>query len=107
MPSQKVNNPETVVPDTSQMNDRDFLNDMLNTEKYLTGSYNIAMNEVSNQNMYQELSTIFKETQDVQRNLYNVMFQHGWYSLEVADQQTMQQSYQKYSGYTNQFPYVN
>ncbi|MBO8156794.1 MAG: spore coat protein [Bacillaceae bacterium] len=107
MPNQKVSNPETAVPQTSQMNDRDFMNDMLAMEKYLTDAYSTAMNEVSNQDLYQDLSTIFKETQDTQRNLYNTMFKNGWYKLDVADQQTLQQNYQQFSGYTSQLPYVN
>ncbi|WP_245732681.1 spore coat protein [Salinibacillus kushneri] len=88
------------------MNERDFVNDMLATEKYMTASYNTAMNEVSNQGLYQDVSLIFKETQDCQRNLFDLMFKNGWYSLEVADQQKMQQSYQQYAGDKNQFPYL-
>ncbi|WP_053218736.1 spore coat protein [Virgibacillus senegalensis] len=101
---QKVQNPETQVPKTPQMNERDFVNDVLATEKYLTGAYSIALNEVSNQGLYQDLARIFKETQDCQRNLYNLMFKHGWYSLEAADQQKIQQAYQQFSGYKNQLP---
>lgn len=100
----KVQNPETQVPKTPQMNDRDFANDMLSTEKYITAAYSTALNEASNQAIYQDLSTIFNETQDCQRNLYNLMFKHGWYSLEKADQQKIQQAYQQFNGYTNQLP---
>ncbi|WP_077624915.1 spore coat protein [Sediminibacillus massiliensis] len=102
--NQKVQNPETQVPKTPQMNERDFVNDVLSTEKYMTASYSVALNEASNQAFYQDLAAIFKETQDCQRNLYNLMFQKGWYSLESADLQKVQQSYQQFSGYTNQLP---
>ncbi len=105
--SQKVQNPETSVPKTPQMNERDFVNDMLATEKYMTDAYSTAMNEASCQNLYQDISSIFNETQDCQRNMYNLMFKNGWYSVEAADQQKMQQSYQQFSGYTNQLPYMN
>ncbi|GGM35873.1 hypothetical protein GCM10011351_22400 [Paraliobacillus quinghaiensis] len=101
---QKVQNPETQVNKTPQMNDRDFLNDMLTTEKYMTQSYSTALNEASNQAFYQDLLAIYNETQDTQRNLYNLMFKNGWYSIEKAEQQKIQQSHQQYSGYTNQFP---
>ncbi|GAA0499858.1 spore coat protein [Salinibacillus aidingensis] len=104
--SQTISNQETQVPKTPQMNERDFVNDMLATEKYMTASYTTAMNEVSNQRLYQDVSLIFKETQDCQRNLFDLMFKNGWYSLEVADQQKMQQSYQQYAGYKNQLPYL-
>jgi hypothetical protein len=32
------------------------------------------------------------------------MFRKGWYSIEAADQQKLQQSYQQFQGYTNQLP---
>ncbi|MBM7570993.1 spore coat protein [Aquibacillus albus] len=101
---QKIQNPETQVPKTPQMNDRDFVNDILTTEKYMTDAYSNALNEASNQTMYQDLFSIFQETQDCQRNLYNLMFKNGWYSLEAADQQKIQQAYQQFSGYTSQLP---
>lgn len=103
----KIQNPKTQVPETPQMSDRDFINDQLTTEKYLTASYSTALNEASHQALYQDLSQIFNETQETQRNLFNVMFKKGWYSFDAADQQQLTQSYQQFSGYTNQFPYSN
>ncbi|MCT2535938.1 spore coat protein [Aquibacillus koreensis] len=102
--SQKIKNPETQVPKTPQMNDRDFVNDMLTTEKYMTDAYSTALNEASNQAIYQDVASIFRETQDCQRNLYNLMFKNGWYSLEAADQNKIQQAHQQFTGYTSQFP---
>ncbi|CDQ19315.1 Coat F domain-containing protein [Halobacillus karajensis] len=104
--AQKIQNPETKVPKTPQMNERDFINDQLTTEKYMTSSYNIALNEASNQNLYQDLATIFKETQDCQRNLYNLMFKNGWYALEQEEKQKMDQTYQQFTGYKTQLPYT-
>lgn len=103
--SNKIQNPETTIQKTPQMNERDFLNDQLTTEKYMTSSYSIALNEASNQSFYQELATIFKETQDCQRNLYNLMFKNGWYSIEQEQQQKTQQVYQQFNGYKSQLPY--
>ncbi|KGX85755.1 spore coat protein [Pontibacillus litoralis] len=105
--NQKVQNPETNVPKNAQMNERDFINDMLATEKYMTDSFCTALNEASCDHLYQDISTIFNETQDCQRNLYNLMFKNGWYSLEAAEQQKIQQSHQQFSGYTNQLPYIH
>ncbi|MFC7322206.1 spore coat protein [Halobacillus campisalis] len=105
-PTNKIQNPETSVPKTPEMNERDFLNDMLTTEKYMTGSYNVALNEASNQTLYQDLATIFKETQDCQRNLYNLMFKNGWYAVDQAEQPKVQNAYQQFSGYKNQLPYA-
>ncbi|AGT33351.1 hypothetical protein M493_15675 [Geobacillus genomosp. 3] len=105
MNQKQVQNPETQVPKTPQMNERDFLNDMLTTEKYMTLSYSVYLHEASNQPLYQDMMNIFTETQNCQRELYNLMFKKGWYKLEAADPQKLQQTYQQFQGYTNQFPY--
>jgi spore coat protein CotF len=107
MNNKKIANMETEIPKTKEMNDRDFLNDMLSTEKYLTTNYNTVMNEVTNQDLYQDLATILKETHDCQRNIFEAMFKNGWYTLEIADQQKMTEAYQQFSNYKNQFPYLH
>jgi spore coat protein CotF len=101
---QKIQNPETQIPKTPQMNDRDFINDMLTTEKYMTTAYSVAMHEASHDGLYQDILSIFNETENCQRDLYNAMFRKGWYKIEAADQQKLQQAYQQFQGYTNQFP---
>lgn len=102
---QKVQNMETSVPKTPQMNERDFVNDMLTLEKYMTSSYNTALDEASNDRLYQELATIYRETQDCQREFFNLMFKNGWYTLEEAPQQKVNQTHQQFSNYASQFPY--
>lgn len=104
----KVGNQETQIPKTPQMNERDFVNDMLATEKYMTNSYSTALHEFSNNHLYQQIQGIFDETEKCQRDLYDLMFKHGWYKLEPADQQAIQKSYQQFSGYMQQqSPYNN
>jgi spore coat protein CotF len=107
MNQNQIQNPETQVLKTPQMNDRDFLNDMLTTEKYMTSSYSVFLHEASHQQLYQDMMNIFTETQNCQRELFNLMFKKGWYKLEAADPQKLQQAYQQFQGYTNQFPYQN
>ncbi|KYD08854.1 hypothetical protein B4102_1861 [Heyndrickxia sporothermodurans] len=104
---QKIQNQQTPVPESPRMSDRDLVNDLLSMEKYLTASYNNAMNEASHEALYQDLLSVFTETQNEQRELYNLMFQNGWYKLEAAEQQKVQQSLQQHQGYSNQFPYGN
>lgn len=104
----KIQNPKTQVPKTAQMNDRDMLNDMLSTEKYMTASYSVALNEASHEQLYQDLSMIFNETQQCQRDLFNLMFKKGWYKMDAANGGQLQQSHQQFSNYmTTQFPYQN
>ncbi|SEO70910.1 Spore coat protein CotF [Amphibacillus marinus] len=104
MQQNKVQNPETQIEKTAQLNDRDIINDLLASEKYMTDAYCTALNEASNQTLYQTVLQIFTETQNQQRNLYNLMFKNGWYSLDKADAQQINQTVQQFSGYMNQFP---
>jgi spore coat protein CotF len=103
----KIKNPKTQIPETPQMTDRDYINDMLATEKYMTSSYSTALNEASHEALYMDLEQVFVESQRCQRDLFNLMFEKGWYSFEAAQPQTLQQSYQRFTGYENQIPYSN
>ncbi|MBS2970450.1 spore coat protein [Metabacillus sp. KIGAM252] len=100
--SGKIGNQETQVPKTPQMNERDFVNDLLATEKYMTDAYCTAMNEMSHESLYKDIQSIFNETQDCQRHLYNLMFKNGWYKVEAEQAQKMQQTHQQFSGYAQQ-----
>ncbi|MBD8071481.1 spore coat protein [Bacillus sp. PS06] len=103
--SNMIKNPKTTIPKTPSMNDRDFLNDMLSTEKYLTDSYCTALNEMSHEALYQDIRQIFNETQDCQRQLFNLMYKNGWYKLEAEDAQKVEQKHQQFYNYTTtQFP---
>ncbi|MCY8309386.1 spore coat protein [Bacillus vallismortis] len=94
--NQKISNPQTPVPTTPEMNDRDFINELLTTEKYMTTAYCTALNELSHESLYQDIQAIFDESQKTQRKLYDLMFQYGWYSVEAEDAQKLQKSYQKF-----------
>lgn len=65
MAGTKIKNPETQLPKTPQMNDRDFINDCLMTEKYLTSAYAVAVHEMSHQDLYRDVLSIYEETENV------------------------------------------
>lgn len=96
--SNTVSNPETEVPKTGEMNDSDYLNDVLSTEKNIDNGYGIAMNEASNKQLFDAIGNICKETKDMTRTLFDLQFKKGWYRLEKADQtkiDTISQEYQQ------------
>lgn len=88
-----------------EMNDRDYVNDGLSTCKYLTDSLNIAVREASHIPLHADLMQILTETHQSARDLFNLMFKEGWYKLEAAEQQKVDQAYQQFNGYSSQFPY--
>ncbi|PLT35422.1 spore coat protein [Bacillus sp. V5-8f] len=104
----KIANPQTgELPKTKgpDMNDRDFLNDGLAMCKYLTDSLNIAVREASHKELFADMVQILNETHDSCREMYNLMFQHGWYKLEAEEQKKIDQAYKQFSNYSSQFPY--
>ncbi|WP_019243833.1 MULTISPECIES: spore coat protein [Bacillus] len=103
----KIQNPKTPVPETPQMNDRDFINDLLATEKHITNSYSTAMHEASHKGLYNDIFTAFTESSHLQRDIYDLMFKKGWYGIQQADAQGISQSYQQFNGYKSQFPFGN
>jgi spore coat protein CotF len=83
----KVENPKVELPTSTEMNDRDYLNQILEIEKNMGVNLAIALNEASNKRLYNDIFSIFKDVKEAQRDLYNLMFEKGWYCLEKAEQQ--------------------
>jgi spore coat protein CotF len=90
---------------TPEMSDRDFINDILATEKYLTNSYNTAVNEASIEELYQLQIKHLTDTHQAGRELYKIMQQKGWYQIEPAESQKISQKATQFAGYSSQFPY--
>lgn len=114
MPNQNQPNPNAIKnPQTGQlpqvkgpeMNERDFINDILATEKYITDNFNVFAREASNQILHQDVMDILNESHQAARNLFNMMFKKGWYSLTAAQQQDIQQTAQQFQNYKSQEPY--
>lgn len=93
-----LQNPETEVQ-ANIFNDRDILTNVLSYEKDNTSLYSTAMNEASNQQLYQTLFEIFTETQNIQRALYNLMFKKGWYSVDIENKNNLTDTYNQFNQY--------
>lgn len=98
----KVSNPKTEVPTTKQMNDKDYLSCILEAEKNIVNNYSYALNEASNDSLYEKIKQIANEASITQRNLFNLMFEKGWYSLEKAEENKINQKHSEYIDQLNQ-----
>jgi len=106
--NQKIANPESAAGSMEkgpELNDRDRLNDILATEKYLTDSFNVAVREASHDQLFQDVLQVLQETHQAGRDIYNLMFQKGWYTLEAEQQTQIDQTRQQFQAYSSQFPY--
>ena len=85
MNNNMVYNEETNVPKTKDMNDRDYLNCVLEAEKNMSNNLSYVLNEVSNDNLFDKVYSIFDEIKNYARDAYDLAFKNGWYKLEKAE----------------------
>ena len=81
----KINKPKTETPNTIDMNDYNYLYDMLETEKSLSINMVNLLNELSNENLFNKIEPMFMEIKKAQRTLFELLFSNGWYTLEEAE----------------------
>ena len=87
-----------------QMNDRDWLNDVLSMEKYMTDGYNTGLHEMQNPKLHNVIQAIMNDHHQCGWDAFNLMFQKGWYKMKAADQQEISQTYTQFDQYRSQFP---
>jgi len=103
-----IKNPQPTAaqqPKTPALNDRDRLNDMLLTEKYLTDGFNVFAREASHQSLHRDVMHVLNQTHQAARDLFNLMFEKGWYTLDAEQPSHIAQQQQKFTGYQSQFPH--
>lgn len=87
----KIKNPKTEVPETLEMNDKDYITTMLTIEKGMVKDYAVALTEASNTDLYNDYYDMFNKIIGLQREIYNLMFKKGWYKIEKADENKITQ----------------
>lgn len=93
----KIENKKMEVPNGININDEDMLNTLLEIEKNMSVNLTIALNEASNENLYERLFDSFETIKDLQRDLYEIAFRYGWYSLEKAEATKISDEFNKLS----------
>lgn len=94
MSNNQISNPKIEVPKGTTLNDKDYINSLLSCLKEMVKNYSVALTEVSNENLYNKYRNMFDEYSSIQRQVYELMFRKGWYSLETADTQKLDSKYQ-------------
>lgn len=97
MDNNKISNPKTEVPTGKSFNDKDYINSLLSSLKEMIKNYAIALTEASNENLYNSYKNIFDSYVYLQREVYELMFRNGWYSLEKAETQKISNKVQMLS----------
>ena len=94
---EEIKNKCEQTPKDECMSEEDILNDILLSEKSISNSYSVAINEMSNKYLYKEVMNIFEDTKSIAREIYNFMFSKGWYSVTQEDEKNIEKSFTKYS----------
>lgn len=97
MNNNQITNPKTEVPTGIEMNDKDYITCILTTLKDMEKNYTIAMTEASNESLYKSYNSTLTELSNLQRETYELMFKKGWYALEEAEKNKINQKYQMLS----------
>lgn len=100
----KLENTKMEVPDGININDEDMLNAILEIEKNMSVNLTFALNEASNETLYERLYDSFETIKDLQRDIYEIAFRYGWYSLEQADNTKINEEFNKLN---NKFSNLN
>jgi spore coat protein CotF len=66
------------------METKDYVGDILETEKNMVVNYAIALNEASCEKLYKEYKKEFESISDCAKTLFNIAYNNGWYNLEEA-----------------------
>ena len=90
-----------ITPPLGSFGDREMLADALANQKLLTSNYNAFANECTNNAVKSELMNILNEEHQIQHEIFDEMLQRGWYNVEQADANKINQAKQKYQ---SQYP---
>lgn len=82
--------------------EKDIFEDVLSTEKSLTGTYNTFANECSTAGIRDEFLNLLNEEHQIQAEVFDEMHKRGWYPTPQAEQQKVAQAKQKFENMKNQ-----
>lgn len=93
MNNNQIKNPKTEVSKGLKLNDKDYLNSLLSCLKEMSKNYSVMLTESSNENLYQKHLETFLNISALEREVYELMFKKGWYTLEKVETNKIQTKY--------------
>ncbi|MBR2924062.1 MAG: spore coat protein [Clostridia bacterium] len=80
------------------MNDKEIMENLLQTTKGVCDLYLHGVIESSTQNVHATFDDALSQNLCMQNQLYGAMSQQGWYPMQQAEQQQIQQVRNKFAG---------
>ena len=84
------------------MQDKEMLEDVLTSQKQITGLYNTYANECATTAIRDEMMNILHDEHDIQADIFMEMQKRGWYPTPMAEDQKIQSTKQKFLNMTAQ-----
>ncbi|MCL1823378.1 MAG: spore coat protein [Oscillospiraceae bacterium] len=78
------------------MSDKEYIEDVLLTAKTLTGMYHYATQESSTEGLHTQFKSNLNDSIAMQHRIFASMQQNGWYPMQNAEQQQINQVRSKY-----------
>lgn len=79
------------------MTEKEILADCLCSQKHATASYNTFAGECANEQLRNAFLNILDDEHRIQADIFTDMNANGWYPVQPADQQKLQQAKQQFS----------
>ncbi len=74
------------------MRDKEMLQDSLDSQKQMTGAYNLFANECASTALRNEVLNILRDEHSIQADIWNEMQKRGWYPIKQADEKQVQEA---------------
>lgn len=77
--------------------DKDRMMDALSSQKFLSGIYNESLNEAYHTPVKSCFSDLLEDVHRTQEDLFTLMNERGWYPVENAEEQKVEQARLKFA----------
>lgn len=82
--------------------DREIMDDILSSQKHITGTYNTFTNECVNEQLKNDMLGILTDEHNIQFDVFSEMQKRGWYSPAAAQAQNVTEAKSKFEGIATQ-----
>ena len=85
------------MPQQPTFSDKDRLQDALASQKFITENYTTFANECVTKNVRDAFMSILNEEHCIQNEIFTEMQSRGWYQVQPAETQKIEQTRQKFA----------
>lgn len=82
---------------TQGLSDQEIMEDVLASQKSITGVYNTFSNECVHQPLREDFLNILREEHNMQASVFTEMEKRGWYNPAPAEAQMVEQAKTKFT----------